>query len=59
MIRCVALVLSLLLAGCFSDDLTADDLCSIELPECDSDGDGVLNGVDDFHRLINVIRRGR
>ena len=41
-------LLSLAVAGCFDDDLTADDLCSVELPECDSDGDGALNGVDDF-----------
>jgi hypothetical protein len=31
------LLLTLPLAGCFGDDLTAADLCSIELPECDSE----------------------
>ena len=36
MIRCAALVLAMMLAGCFSDDLTADDLCSLEFTDCDS-----------------------
>ena len=40
--------LSTLVSGCFSDDVTADDLCAIELSNCDSDDDGVLNGGDDF-----------
>ena len=43
----LALALSTVAAGCFTD-VTGDELCAVQLPDCDSDGDGVLNGVDDF-----------
>ena len=43
----LALTLPTLCAGCF-DEVTAEDFCKVQMPDCDSDGDGVLNGEDDF-----------
>ena len=39
------------LPGCFSEDLTEEDLCHPTDPACshlDADGDGIPNGEDDF-----------